>query len=87
MKRFLVRTDSDADKLVHDGNDVKQVKIVDELIDLEVAGTGSGTISSSATGLKVGSWLIFVYFNKIDKLRFLTQNLQVYATVNIKGIT
>ena len=49
MKQFLVRTEPNADKLMHEGNDVKQVKR--DCNELEVA----GTISSSATGLQVGS--------------------------------
>lgn len=66
---FLVRTEPDADKLVHEGNEVKQVN------ELEIAGNSS----SSATGLQARSQLIFVYYCKIDKLKFLAQNLQIYA--------
>ena len=66
---FSVRTEPDADKLVHEGNEVKQVH------ELEKAGNSS----SSATGLQARSQLIFVHYCKIDKLEFLAQNLQIFA--------
>jgi hypothetical protein len=49
MKRFLVRTEPDADKLIHEDNDVKQVK--PDVNELEVAGTSS----SKSAGLQVES--------------------------------
>ena len=75
-----MKTEPDADKLIHYSDDVEQVKR-DPIDKLEVAGASS--IAASVTARSAGWELIVIRLSfLIEKLRFSTQNLHIglYAT-------